>query len=226
VEKSSSPTPVTKVRGRIALTSTLDLPSSLVQPTPPIAQPLFDILREDMVYVLITHSHAYAELDNSVSHVSTSLSESRINQRILHVELPASLSPRTQLLLHTVLQKSTAFVHHHLSLGRNICIACPTGKDLCVGVALVALQLYFDNDGYMTFNSSQGEFTYPLSYHRYLSSHVIHVQDNKIDKSSIRTRLQWIITSRPQANPSRSTLKRVNEFLMSHKYNSNRKHNG
>jgi hypothetical protein len=35
------------------------------------------------------------------------------------------------------------------------------------------------------------------------------------DKKSIRTRLEWIIASRPQANPSRATLKRVNEFLLS-----------
>src|SRR5882762_3990017 len=35
------------------------------------------------------------------------------------------------------------------------------------------------------------------------------------DKKSIRTRLEWIIASRPQANPSRATLRRVNKFLLS-----------
>ena len=35
-----------------------------------------------------------------------------------------------------------------------------------------------------------------------------------LDKASIRTRLEWIIASRPEANPSRATLKRVNEFLL------------
>ncbi len=34
------------------------------------------------------------------------------------------------------------------------------------------------------------------------------------DKPSIRTRLEWVIASRPQANPARATLKRVNEFLL------------
>jgi hypothetical protein len=47
-------------------------------------------------------------------------------------------------------------------------------------------------------------------------------QDNKPDKHTVRTRLHWIITSHPQANPSRSTLKRVNEFLMSHNYSTYR----
>jgi tRNA A64-2'-O-ribosylphosphate transferase len=36
-----------------------------------------------------------------------------------------------------------------------------------------------------------------------------------VNKDSIRTRLEWIIASRPAANPSRTTLKRVNEFLLS-----------
>jgi hypothetical protein len=35
------------------------------------------------------------------------------------------------------------------------------------------------------------------------------------NKDSIRTRLEWIIASRPAANPSRTTCKRVNEFLLS-----------
>lgn len=34
-------------------------------------------------------------------------------------------------------------------------------------------------------------------------------------KADTRTRLQWILDKRPGANPSRSTLQRVNEFLMS-----------
>ncbi|KAL7277741.1 hypothetical protein ACG7TL_008680 [Trametes sanguinea] len=39
--------------------------------------------------------------------------------------------------------------------------------------------------------------------------------DAHANKTSIKTRLQWIISSRPEANPSRVTLKRVNEFLLS-----------
>ena len=31
----------------------------------------------------------------------------------------------------------------------------------------------------------------------------------------LKTRLQWIIASCPQANPSRTILKRVNDFLLS-----------
>lgn len=36
-----------------------------------------------------------------------------------------------------------------------------------------------------------------------------------VAKGVLKTRLQWIISSCPQANPSRTTLKRVNDFLLS-----------
>ena len=36
-----------------------------------------------------------------------------------------------------------------------------------------------------------------------------------VTKDSIRKRLQWVLECRPGANPSRTTLKRVNEFLLS-----------
>lgn len=36
----------------------------------------------------------------------------------------------------------------------------------------------------------------------------------RVNKQSIAKRLQWIISSRPEANPSRATLKRVNEYLL------------
>jgi len=36
-----------------------------------------------------------------------------------------------------------------------------------------------------------------------------------VAKDVLKTRLEWIIASCPQANPSRTTLKRVNDFLLS-----------
>ncbi|KAG8221255.1 hypothetical protein J3R82DRAFT_1419 [Butyriboletus roseoflavus] len=41
-----------------------------------------------------------------------------------------------------------------------------------------------------------------------------HTRSN-VAKDVLKTRLQWIISSCPQANPSRTTLKRVNDFLLS-----------
>lgn len=41
-----------------------------------------------------------------------------------------------------------------------------------------------------------------------------HSRD-RLAKDVLKTRLQWIIASCPQVNPSRTTLKRVNDFLLS-----------
>ncbi|KAK0196006.1 initiator tRNA phosphoribosyl transferase [Armillaria mellea] len=93
-------------------------------------------------------------------------------------------------LLSTVLPQAMAFVQSALAKGRSVCVSCSTGKDVSVGIVLTTLQMFFDDNGH---------FAVP----------------QKADKQSIRTRLEWIISERPQANPSRSTLKRVNEFLLS-----------
>ncbi|KAI0004031.1 initiator tRNA phosphoribosyl transferase [Xylariaceae sp. FL0662B] len=75
---------------------------------------------------------------------------------------------------------------------RRILIACETGKDLSVGVALALSCQYFDNDGNCRLDQ-------PNSGHT---------------KSDIRVKLGRIMTMFPEANPSRTTLQSVNSFLM------------
>ena len=89
------------------------------------------------------------------------------------------------------------FLSSHLSEenGKPILFTCPTGKDLSVGVALAALCLFFDDTGKCIGPQNQG-------------------QEQAIDKPFIRKRLAWIIASKPDANPSRTTLQAVNGFLM------------
>ncbi|MCJ1464214.1 hypothetical protein MMC07_002827 [Pseudocyphellaria aurata] len=77
----------------------------------------------------------------------------------------------------------------------KILSACSTGNDLAVGVALVVLCLFFDDDGKFHSSSPPG------------------IKDT-IDKSFIRRRLAWITSAKPDANPSRSTLQAVNSFLI------------
>ncbi|KIP03423.1 hypothetical protein PHLGIDRAFT_31821 [Phlebiopsis gigantea 11061_1 CR5-6] len=109
---------------------------------------------------------------------------------VLSMELPQGKRGQKQFL-DAVLPQSMQFIASQLSAGVAVCICCDSGKDVSVGVALTALQALFDDDGQFLTAPSQAA-----------------------DKRSIRTRLQWIITSRPEANPSRATLKRVNEYLM------------
>lgn len=49
--------------------------------------------------------------------------------------------------LHSVLFKSIPFIGEHLSKGTAVCICCHNGKDTSIGVALAALQIYFDDNG-------------------------------------------------------------------------------
>lgn len=74
----------------------------------------------------------------------------------------------------------------------NILVACPTGKDHSLGVALATLCLYFSDDG-----GSKSR-----------------TPDAAINKDFIRQRLSWIMVSLPDGNPSRATLQSVNAFLL------------
>lgn len=103
--------------------------------------------------------------------------------------------------------------------GKGVCVACESGKDMSVGVVLAALQLYFGDDGSLllpspglsseNFGHGTGQLQIPFNF-RY-GIFTIYIGP---DKNSIRMRLQWIIESRPGANPSRAVLKRVNEYLL------------
>lgn len=75
-------------------------------------------------------------------------------------------------------------------------LACfPDEKDISIGVALALLCLLTDEDG---------------GIHGYGSSGV----PGTIDKLMVRRKLSWIMSSVPDAKPSRATLNAVNAFLM------------
>lgn len=75
----------------------------------------------------------------------------------------------------------------------QIFIACESGKDFSIGVALALLCLFFDDHGTLLLPDTP---------------------KTRIDKAFIRRRLGWISLSMPDANPSRATLQSVNSFLM------------
>ncbi|KAI1654051.1 initiator tRNA phosphoribosyl transferase [Daldinia decipiens] len=75
---------------------------------------------------------------------------------------------------------------------RRILIACDTGKDLSVGIALALLCQNFDSEGNLKPD----------------------VQPSGHTKSDIRIKLSRIMTAFPEANPSRATLQSVNSYLM------------
>jgi tRNA A64-2'-O-ribosylphosphate transferase len=76
---------------------------------------------------------------------------------------------------------------------KHITIACESGKDLSIGVALAIVCLFFDVDGELLRDGRRKA---------------------KVDKNFIRSRLGWISTSMPDANPSGATVQSVNSYLM------------
>lgn len=128
--------------------------------------------------------------------------------------IPTLLGRKGQAhFLNTVLPTSMDFICDRLYKGLRVCIACETGKDLSVGVVLAALQLFYEDDGSFR-GVSKSNYPKIGTLVLWVVQILVMNYNELIDKHSLRTRLEWVIASRPQANPSRATLKRVNEFFL------------
>lgn len=136
--------------------------------------------------------------------------------RLLHLPVPhGKLGSRA---LRTQLHLLAPFLQPVLGTNQNdtpaeppkILFTCPSGTDLAVGTALVALCLFFDDDG-----NRRGYPEYATK-HETRQIHGERPEGNGItmDKIVIRRRLAWITTAKPDARPSRETLQAVNTCLM------------
>jgi tRNA A64-2'-O-ribosylphosphate transferase len=136
-------------------------------------------------------------------------------QNVLRISLPASVSAHSNFLLYNILPGAILFIGKRLFIGEDVCVACPTGKDLGPGVIVAALALFFGDNGVALCSNdvgTKGDSTRMVL----VGSRLNLFPGPTVDKSAVRKRLQWIISSNPKVNPSRNTLKRVNTFLMSH----------
>ncbi|KAI0300438.1 tRNA A64-2'-O-ribosylphosphate transferase [Multifurca ochricompacta] len=190
----TQPTPIAKVGGRIALCTLTGLPRDL-----PVWVTGAPNTNEETALIIVDESDALRDdIDSRLlikvhSNDTAALSDSGASgnsSRVLHMRFPPGKRGH-HIFLHDVLPRAISFASPHLNLGRAIYVA---GGDGCIGVALALLQLFFDSDG---------------------RPHIGAPRDAAISKSSVRTRLEWIIASLPQANPARAILKRVNDFLLS-----------
>ena len=84
----------------------------------------------------------------------------------------------------------------------RILIACESGKDLSIGVALAILCRFFDDNGQLQIHSDPEMSKSDISPPRL------------VDKMLTRRRLAWISGVKPDVSPSRSTLQAVNSVLM------------
>ncbi|KAI4280230.1 MAG: hypothetical protein L6R38_004617 [Xanthoria sp. 2 TBL-2021] len=135
--------------------------------------------------------------------------------KVLHISIPqgkiGSRALRTHLhllapFLQPILESNTS---EDATKPLKILFTCPTGIDLAIGTALVALCLFFDDDG-----------NRPNSLKRRDENEEVQTDREtprvrtKIDKLLIRRRLAWITTAKPDARPSRETLQAVNTCLI------------
>lgn len=66
--------------------------------------------------------------------------------RMLSIQTPEGKKGQ-QRFLTVVLPRSMPFIRYHLQNRRTVCIACNTGSDISVGVAVAALAMFFRSDG-------------------------------------------------------------------------------
>ncbi|KAI0825697.1 initiator tRNA phosphoribosyl transferase [Irpex lacteus] len=195
---SNSPSPIARVQGRVMIGLSSDLSANFATPsTSASCRTAYVAISGDATAQPQQASAAMTTDSTKISEAGTDTPESEEIATILTLHLLPGKRGQHQFL-KSVLPQSLQFIDIQLARDSTsaICICCDTGKDASVGVALAALQLFFDDEGvYIPDSERAGRRPKP-------------------DKNSISKRLQWIITSRPQANPSRATLKRVNEYLM------------
>ncbi|PHZ12809.1 initiator tRNA phosphoribosyl transferase [Rhizopus microsporus ATCC 52813] len=109
----------------------------------------------------------------------------------LHLPIPEGKRGQQAFLL--AIPKAIRFVEKPLLEKQNILICCDSGKDSSVGIALSILVNYFDLDGQLQKEAKP-----------------------RVDKKVIQHQLVRIISSWEKASPSRTTLKKVNVYFMSH----------
>jgi len=202
-----SPSPIHRVNSQIQLASF----------SPPDLNTLLSSLQSE-----IKAGVAYVVLEFSRSPTCSGSCIMGPTQNILHIFSPSKSKAKPDAyFLQYVLPTAIPFIKANLFRGapKTIYILEGCGNhpeillDMSVGLAVVAIQLFFDKMGILTpIDEAQGQIFIDLSKDDSMCSDVTCFL--VADKQTIRTRLEWIIESVPRANPSRATLKRVNEFLL------------
>jgi len=90
---------------------------------------------------LLSDGRAYVILVTDISTIPSIASDS-----ILCLQVPAGKKGQLQLLTDVV-PRSLQFLKHHLTSNKNAVVLCVDGKDISVGVVLVAMCSFFDDDG-------------------------------------------------------------------------------
>ena len=127
--------PVHSVRGKLLSGAVSELPN----PPPPLLSTTSKGLAHHLAYVLI--------VPHSPNKLPVEEGGDPACQNILRMPLPTSVSAHSNYFLYNILPKAMPFIREHLTAGEDVCVICPTGKDLGPGVVVTALSLFFGDDG-------------------------------------------------------------------------------
>lgn len=141
------PTPVMHVDSRILLCTLADLPDPLPVGLSGIGsagdkdpKPAPD---ESAAYLVISSSTIVSSRDRAHE---TAADCAYTKPTYLRLHLPEGKRGQIQLLQET-LPLSMSFIGAQLAAGRAVIVCCDTGKDISVGIAVAALQMFFDDHG-------------------------------------------------------------------------------
>ncbi|KAG7091219.1 hypothetical protein E1B28_010270 [Marasmius oreades] len=91
---------------------------------------------------------AYVLISNNANEWSDMQNGQDVDEKGLILRIVSPEGKKGQKhFLQVVLPLSLQFIHSQLSRGVSVCISCPTGNDVSVGVAVAALQKSFDANG-------------------------------------------------------------------------------
>lgn len=135
------PTPIERVGGRLLICSTSNVPCDF-----PIHVPGVE---GRVSYVVVSEHGVPLPVDR---------------KDILALELPSGKKGQIHFLQH-VLPEAIPFIKKSLADDANLCVCCENGRDVSVGIAVVALQLFFMDDGmYTRDGGSTGLYLFPPYY--------------------------------------------------------------
>ncbi|KAL8681423.1 MAG: hypothetical protein Q9224_006856 [Gallowayella concinna] len=146
---------------------------------------------------------------NTTNPLATSTTGTAPRPTVLHLPVPQGKPGSRALRSHLhLLPPFLRALFQSTSSAKNLKLlfTCPTGTDLAVGIALVALCLLFDDQGEPYRSRDQAAALEK-------PSEAVGGAKN-IDKAFIRRRMAWITTAKTDARPSRETLQAVNTCLI------------
>lgn len=147
-----------------------------------------DTLSDDKYSCIFLLQPDLREVATIKNKMSLGIGKDKLASRNLRKRLPLIM----EFLKTAVLQKDEPEEREPKQV--QIVVACQTGSEIAIAVALAILCLVFDEKGNLM-ERPRDQWA--------------------IDKVLIRSMLSWISISIPEANPSRATLQSVNSYLMS-----------